>query len=154
MTGVAREARLEGAATLRDRVRFHGHPMVRALHPRTVEVTTDEHLTEQGDCIVGVGADKGCLGLDEGVKSALGTDGASVTIRILAGGETFVIRAVGGSGLRLSHPTDIVVRTTGFASDRTLALYADVAARDMPRAMVTALRDESQIGYLEIEVAR
>jgi uncharacterized protein len=128
--------------------------MVRALHPRTVEVTTEEDLTAKGDCIIGVGADKGCDGLNEELKGAIRVAGARVTVRISAGGETFVIRAVGSPQLSLSNRSEIVVRTTGFVSDRTLALNADFAARDIPRRMVDALRTESGVGYFEIEARR
>ena len=34
---------------------FFGHPNIRSLHGRTIEITREPHLTLQGDCIVGVG---------------------------------------------------------------------------------------------------
>ena len=37
-----------------ERIICRGHPLVRGTHPTTFEVTTEGHLTRQGDCIIGV----------------------------------------------------------------------------------------------------
>jgi uncharacterized protein len=133
-------------------VTFRGHPMVRSLHPTTIEVTTDEHLTVNGDCILGVAADKGCAGLSEAVREALKVDGAPVTIKLVAGSLSFSVRASGDARLELTHPADMVLRKSDFISDRTLAVRADAAAKDLPRNLVDALKDPRTVGYLEIEV--
>jgi uncharacterized protein len=126
--------------------------MVRSSHPTTIEVTTEEYLTENGDCIVGVGASKGCEGLDEKLKAGLRREGSRVTIRLLVGAEAFTITARGDPGLPLSHPHDMVIRKSGFVSDRTLAVDADAAARDIPRRLVAMLKDPRTTGKLEIAV--
>ena len=126
--------------------------MVRSFHPTTIEVTTEEHLTPRGDCIVGVAADKGCAGLSEEVKRALRVDGAPVTVRLVVGEMAFSVKALGDSRLELTHPHDIVLRKSDFVSDRTLAVGAGAAARDIPREMVDALKDPGTAGRLEIEV--
>ena len=136
----------------KDTVTFRGHAMVRSAHPTTIEVTTEEYLTENGDCIVGVGASKGCQGLDEAVKEGLRRAGSRVTIRLSAGGETFVVNARGDPRLELSHPHDMVIRKSDFVSERTLAVGADRSARDIPREMVRLLKDPKTTGMLEIEV--
>jgi len=142
-----------GAPVARDVVVFKGHPMVSSLHPRTIEVTTEDELTERGDCVIGVGADKGCAQLSQPVKEGLKTTGSRVTLRIVVGGESFELRASGDPGLELSHPHDIVIRKSGFLSDRTLVVRASAASMDLPRGMVRRLRDPSTVGRLEIEVA-
>jgi len=124
--------------------------MVRATHPRTLEVTTDPHLTSRGDCIIGVGADKGASGLSPSLKDLVVAKGSRVTVIIRVEGYTFSLRANGDPRLTLSHPQDIVVRTTNFPSDRTLALNSDLAARDVPRDMVRLLRNEETVGSMEI----
>jgi len=139
-------------ASVVERIRFHGHPMVRSLHPTTIEITTDEHLTEKGDCIVGVGAAKGCGQLGETLKTALRSDRAKVTLRVLVAGEAFVFTAEGDSMLELSHPHDIVIRKSRFLSNRTLAVGASAAAKDIPRSIVSKLRNPKTPGALEIEV--
>ncbi|MGD0319083.1 MAG: DUF371 domain-containing protein [Nitrososphaerales archaeon] len=133
-------------------MRFHGHPMVKSLHPTTIEITTEEHLTEKGDCIIGVGAAKGCGQLSETLKTALRSEKARVTIRILVGDECFELSAEGNRGLELWHPHDIVIRRSRFMSGRTLAVGASAAARDIPRSIVSKLKNPETVGTLEIEV--
>ncbi len=140
------------AQATRERILFHGHPMVRSLHPTTIEVTTEEHLTEKGDCIIGVGAAKGCGQLGEQLKAALRAEGSTVTIRVSAGAETFELTAEGDPGLELSHLHDIVIRKSRFLSGRTLAVGASAAAKDIPRSIVARLRNPGTVGALEIEV--
>lgn len=133
-------------------VTFHGHPMIRSAHPTTIEVTTEDHLTPKGDCIVGVGASSGCARLDADVKEGLRTKGSRVTIRLVVGNQAFEVRGEGDPRLELSHPSDIVIRRSDFVSDRTLAVHADAAARDIPREMVRLLKNPETAGRLEIEV--
>ena len=144
---------LSGREVLLESVDFRGHPLVRSLHPTTIEVTTEEFLTEKGDCIVGVGAAKGCRGLDDRVKEALRRKGSMVIIRIVVGPLSFSIRASGDPRLQLSHEHDMVIRKSDFISDRTLAIRADAAAKDIPREMANLLRNPKTVGSLEIEVA-
>lgn len=126
--------------------------MVRSLHPRTIEVTTDEHLTESGDCIIGVGAGVGCAGLQDDTKAALRTEGSTVRFRILVGGEEFLVKAHGDARLILEDEADMVIRKSSYVCGRTLAVRADYSAREIPRKMVAALRDPVTRGALEIEV--
>ena len=135
-----------------ERISFRGHPMVRATHRTTFEVTTDEHLTPDGDCIIGVGADRGCAQLGEAMKEALRSDRGKVRLTLTVGVETFVAEARGDPGLDLSHPHDMVIRKSGFLSDRTLAVGASAAARDIPRSMVAGLRSSGAVGTLLVEV--
>jgi hypothetical protein len=136
-----------------DSVLFRGHGMVRSTHPTTIEITTEEYLTENGDCIIGVAAAKGCAQLDERVKEALRTKGSAVTIRVAVGERTFQVNARGDPRLELTHPHDMVIRKSDFVSDRTLAVHADAAAKDLPRDMVRALKDPGTVGRLEVEVS-
>ncbi|MDG6953622.1 MAG: DUF371 domain-containing protein [Nitrososphaerota archaeon] len=136
----------------KDVVTFRGHPKVLSEHPTTIEVTTEGHLSERGDCIVGVSADKGCLGLNPEVKQGLRKTGTPVSVRIVVGGLSYLVAAQGDSRLKLTDPQDIVIRKSDFVSERTLALRADSSARDLPREMIRALRDPETKGRLEIEV--
>ncbi len=138
--------------TVKLRVGFHGHPMVKSLHETTIEITTEEHLTERGDCIIGVGAEFGCADLDGRLKSALRQEGANVHFKILAGDLVFDMEAHGDSRLELTHPHDMVIRKSDFVSDRTLAVGASAAAKDLPREIVEILKDPLAKGFLEIEV--
>jgi len=73
---------------------------------------------------------------------------------LAVGNHAFEVRAEGDPRLELSHPKDIVIRRSDFVSDRTLAVHADAAAKDVPREMVRLLRDPCTLGRLEIEVAK
>lgn len=134
-----------------DVVSFRGHPMVRSLHPTTIEVTTETHLTERGDCIIGVGASKGCADLDRRVRKGIQA-GARLVLCIRTTGETFTVRCRGDPRLELSDAHDIVVRKSEFISGRTLALRASAAAKDVPRSIVRRLKDPDARGVLEIMV--
>jgi hypothetical protein len=127
--------------------------MVRSSHPTTIEITTEEYLTENGDCIIGVGASKGCAQLAEGVKEGLKRKDSRVAVRIVVGEHGFTVWAKGDPRLQLSHPHDIVIRKSDFISDRTLAVHADAAARNIPREMFRLFKDPGTVGRLEIEVS-
>ena len=43
-----------------EEIEFNGHPEVRGEHKTTMEITTEKHLTEKGDCIIGVNAKVAC----------------------------------------------------------------------------------------------
>ncbi len=137
----------------REEIPFRGHPMVRALHRTTLEVTKEEHLTPDGDCIIGVAAGKGCAGLGEETKRALRAEGSRVKITIRVGGDSFVVTARGHPGLELAHRGDIVVRKSDFLSDRTLVVGASASAIDIPRSMVAKLRSPDTVGLMEVEVS-
>jgi hypothetical protein len=126
--------------------------MILALHPTTIEITTDEHLSRRGDCIVGVGAEKGCAGLSREAKRVLREVSSAVRLRIVVGGEVFETRARGDPRLTLTHPHDMVIRKSDYASDRTVAVSAGAASRDIPRSIVSALRRKDTVGFLEIGV--
>jgi len=126
--------------------------MVRSTHPRTIEITTEGHLTENGDCIIGVGASKGCAGLDPRVREGLKRSGSRVTIRIVVGQAVFDVKASGDPRLELTHEHDMVIRKSDYVSDRTLAVGADSASIDIPRDMIRLLQDQKTEGRLEIEV--
>lgn len=126
--------------------------MIRASHANTIEVTKESYLSEEGDCIIGVQASRGCQDLNEHLKKALKREGARVLVRISAKEIEFELEASGDPRLLLTHPHEIVLRKSDFVSDRTLAVRADASARDIPRDLVRALKDPNTTGRFEIEV--
>lgn len=135
----------------RDVVEFRGHRMVRATHPTTIEVTTEDYLTEDGDCIIGVGASKGCAGIATDVRERL-REGSRATFRIVVEGLSFAVNASGDPRLELSDPHEMVIRKSDFVSGRTLAVRADAASRSIPREIIRLLKNPAARGRLEIEV--
>lgn len=138
--------------TLSEVIEFKGNPMIRATHPTTLEVTKDHHLTSRGDCIVGTSADRGLADLPDEMKRAIRSDARRVRMTLETAGHSFKFAARGDPRLSLSSEKDIVVRRSLYTCDRTLAVLANVAARDIPRKIVHSLRDANCFGTLKIEV--
>ena len=119
-----------------------GHPNITAKHRTTLEVTKDENLTLRGDCIIGVRADKAICDIDDKIKNWLKL-GYAVKIEIVLPqyGLKDSLKAFGSSKMTFKHKTDIVVRRSDFVCDRTVAIKADKAAKDIDREIVELLRD-------------
>jgi hypothetical protein len=77
-------------------------------------------------------------------KENLRKDEAKLTVLIEAGGIVERIDASGSSQLILAHPTDMVIRKSGYICNRTLAIQADKAACDLSREFAMRLRNSSQ----------
>jgi hypothetical protein len=137
----------------RDVVRARGHPMVRGTHRTTFELTKEEALTIQGDCIIGVGADKGAADLDPVLKRVLGDDRAVLVTRLSVGNETVEVHSRGSAALTLDHPTDLVWRRSTFTSDRTVGIRSDYVAATLPGSIIERLRAGGELVVeLEAEV--
>src|SRR5215216_1833734 len=113
---------------IQDEVMFYGHPNIRSLHAKTIEITKDEHLTPRGDCIVGVKANKACADLDE----------------------SFLILGMGDERLSMLNAHDIVIRKTTFVCPRTMSVLCDKASSDLPRKLVNMLQDQETKGIFRI----
>lgn len=125
---------------MREVVICRGHPNVMATHNTTIEITKEPELTPAGDCIVGVGADKGMLELPEKFKAALRA-GNGVQVTLECGGVTDTVNAKGSLELTLDHPTDMVIRKSEYVCGRTLAIGADKAAVDLKRELIEKLKE-------------
>jgi len=122
---------------------FHatGHPAVLSAHPSTIEITKEKRLSARGDCIVAVNSSIGPADLPRDLRTALSREEAKVQLSLAVDEFEFIVKGDGGPRLTLPHPTDFVMRRSGFISDRTLMIHADKAACDLPRDMVKLLRD-------------
>ena len=130
---------------LTERIRCRGHPLVHASHRTTFEVTTEEHLSRQGDCIIGVGADRGAAGLSPGFRHTLADDRAVLVTRLLAGGYSVEVLGRGSSRMTLAHPADLVWRRSGYVDSRTVAIHCDRTAATLPRDLVVVLREGAEL---------
>ena len=129
---------------LQEQIEAYGHENIQAIHPSTLMFTKEKHLSNTGDCIIGVAANKAGVDLDQKFKDALRKSNAKLTIIIEAGGLTEQIVAFGSPELTLTHQTDIVIRKSDYISDRTLAIHADKSSNDLPRLMVEKLKNPNQ----------
>lgn len=64
--------------------------------------------------------------------------------------ESFTVEGRGSRGLTFTDPHEIVVRKSGFVSGRTLMVYSNKAAADIPRRMVKLLQDPAETVRIEI----
>jgi len=125
-------------------IHARGHENVQATHKTTFEITREKALTKRGDCVVAVDATKGAVGLHPRFKEAAKKEGAQITITIGAGELKEVVNAWGSPQLLFLHPTDLVVRKSGYVCGRTIAIRADKGAIDISREIVEKLRDPYQ----------
>ena len=121
-----------------------GHENVQATHPSTLMFTKEKHLSNTGDCIVAIAADKALVDLNQTFKDSLRKPNAKLTIIIEADGLTGQIKAFGSPILMLNHPTDVVVRKSDYISDRTLAIQADKSSNDLDRDLIEKLKNPKQ----------
>jgi len=121
-----------------------GHKNVQSTHRTTFEVTKETSITKQGDCIIAVEATRAAVDLPFEFKEASRKEGARMTMTIEAGKLKEIVKAKCSPQLRFTHPTDLVVRKSGYVCGRTLAIRADKAAIDFSRKLVEKLKDPRQ----------
>lgn len=125
-------------------IQAYGHKNIQALHKSTFEITKEERLSKRGDCIIAVSADKGFNELSENFKTLMRSKNALLIINIKADDFMDVVKAYGNPFLSFTHPTDMVVRKSGYICGRTLAIHADKAACDLSRSLISALKNPWQ----------
>jgi hypothetical protein len=126
-------------------IRCRGHPLVLGTHPTTFEVTAEDHLTENGNCIIGIAADKGCEGLSAEFKTVLAHDDAVLVTRIECNGVSVEVKSRGSSQMMLNHPTDMVWRKSTFVCGRTIGILSDYVARTLPRDLISELMEGKEM---------
>jgi len=129
---------------------FYGHPNVLATHPRTIEITKDNYLTKEGDCIVGINANKACNDINPKLRRLITQDNIPIQFEIIVGTLSFEIKGFGNSQLTLSNSHDIVIRTSNYISTRTVSINCNKAAIHIPRDIIMLLQDSNIKGSLII----
>jgi hypothetical protein len=122
----------------------YGHENIQATHASTFEITKDARLSEKGDCVIAVSADKSMADLSPEFKQNLRRENTRIVILIETEEETEAVNAFGSQRLTLTHPRDIVVIKSDYICSRTLAIQADKAACGFSRKLVEKLRNPKQ----------
>jgi len=135
---------------LYEEVKAHGHPNIRALHKTTFEITREEELSERGDCIIGVGADKGVSDLNPSFLEKLRRNDSILVIVLEANGVREHVLAHGSARLLLNSFDKIIVRKSDHIDGSTLAVRANKAAADLDRGLVSVLRKPSTVLYMRL----
>ena len=115
--------------------------------------TKDKDLSETGDCIVAVVADKAVVDLSQQFKDALRKPNAKLTIIIEADGLQEQVIAFGSPKLILTHPNDMVIRKSNYICNRTLAIHADKSANELSRELVEKLKSAKQKAKITLIVS-
>ena len=122
----------------------YGHENVTSHNRMTLEVTKETHLTKRGDCIIALAANKGARDLSPEFKKLAQNEKAKITITIEADDQVEVVNACGHPQLSFTHLTDLVVRKSDYTCNRTLAVHADKAAKDLAKTLVEKLQNPRQ----------
>jgi hypothetical protein len=117
----------------------YGHPNISARHKTTLMITKDNYLTIRGDCVVGIGSEKGLLDFPKEFKEAVKDDDATIILVLGIDELSFIVTGRGHSDLAYSHPFDIVSRKSDYICDRTLMVESDKAASDIDPRMLRLL---------------
>jgi hypothetical protein len=129
-----------------------GHPNIRSTHPTTIMFTKERQVTQRGDCVVAVAADKSVADLSAEFKAALRKPNAKLKIQLRVDDLVGEVNASGSPELVLNHPDDLVIRKSEFISDRTLAVKADKSSGDLSRTVVEKLKNPEQEVTLTLTV--
>jgi hypothetical protein len=125
------------------RFKAYGHENVIGEHKTTVEITTEDFLTKQGTCIVGVRGTQRLSDLPSEIKELATLETTTIVLVLKVAGISEQVTGTGGKDLTYSDSTSMVARTSSFQCGRTLMVNADKAASDLSREFIEQLKNES-----------
>jgi hypothetical protein len=116
----------------------HGHENLLGAHKATLEFTAENHLTKNGDCIIGVSAQ---FDLQKLLKFIEHNKDRKITAQISCGElrDTFTFYL----NPSFSDAHEMVIRKTDFISTRTLGIRSDKAAADISRTIIEKAKDKN-----------
>ena len=135
-----------------EEVEFYGHRNVLSTHPRTIEITKDDYLTSDGNCIIGIKANKACNNLNPKLQKMLTKDNNPIKFEIIVDDEICSIYGYGNSKFTLKNSHDIVIRTSNYVCPRTASILCDKASIHIPRIIIAKLQNPNTKGILKISV--
>lgn len=133
-------------------VKARGHVNITAKHETTIEVIRDDYLTPQGDCIIGVNANKASSDLSEDFKETLKNNDTVLIVVLLSRSTYDYLIARGSSSLKLTDRRKIIIRKSDYIDDATLAIKSNKAAKDLSRELVRELVDGAQLYVVLIAI--
>ena len=133
-----------------EKISAYGHGCITSKHGTTTEFTKDKNMGWEGHCIVAVKSDKSCHDVSDNLKKALKL-GKKIIIKLKSGQVLDTIIAYGHPNLTLKNRNDMVIRTSGFVDDRTLAVHANKSSNRLSRELVRSLKNPRQKVDITIE---
>lgn len=124
------------------KIRTKGHENVTSHHRSTFEITKDVEIGPTADCIVGVDMDKSMLDFPEEFKEKIANSNTKIQVILDTENGHDEIVGYGHEDLTLTHPTDIVCRTSDYTCSRTLMIRADKSAADLDENLVEDLKNK------------
>ena len=121
------------------RFKAYGHENVIGEHKTTVELTTEDYLTKQGTCIVGVRATQKLSDIASEVRRLATLETTKIVLVMEIAGIREQVTGTGGNNLSYTDSVSMVARTSSFQCGRTLMINADKAASDLSREFVSLL---------------
>ena len=124
------------------KIRTKGHKNVTSHHKSTFEITKDVEIGPTADCIIGTDMDKSMLDFPQEFKDMIANSNTKISVVLDTENGHDEINGYGHEDLTLTHPTDIVCRTSDYTCSRTLMIRANKAARDLDEKLIEDLKNE------------
>lgn len=124
------------------KIKSKGHKNVSSLHKSTFEITKDLEIGPTADCIIGVDMNDSMLDFPQKFKDKIANSNTKILVLLDTPNAHDEIIGFGHENLTLSHPTDIVCRTSDFTCPRTLMIKSTKAARDLNHDLINDLKNE------------
>ena len=124
------------------KIKSKGHKNVSSEHKSTFEITKDVEIGPTADCIIGVDMDESMLDFSEEFKNKIANSNTKIAVLLDTPNAHDEIIGYGHEDLTLTHPTDIVCRTSYFTCPRTLMIKSSKAASDLDLELINDLKNE------------
>ncbi|MBE6505965.1 MAG: DUF371 domain-containing protein [Methanobrevibacter millerae] len=124
------------------KIKSKGHKNVSSEHKSTFEITKDLEIGPTADCIIGVAMDESMLDFSQEFKDKIADSNTKIAVLLDTPNAHDEIIGYGHEDLTLTHPTDIVCRTSDYTCSRTLMIKSSKAARDLDLDLINDLKNE------------
>jgi hypothetical protein len=109
-----------------------GHPKITAEHRSTLEFTKEDHVSGNGDCILGVSSNHNIGDLNK-------LNGRLIFVINVDGLEDS-FEATIPKNHEITDKKELVIRTSSFVSSRTYAIASSKASIDIDRNLIEVLK--------------
>ena len=135
------DKRLENTRTGMHRVDFvaYGHENIIGKHKTTVEITSENTLTLQGTCIIGVRMSQKLCDLSDDIKKMVKSERTRIHLKMKVDDECEEVVGYGSPRLTYESSISMVARTSSFECGRTLMVKADKAASALSSKFIALL---------------
>lgn len=133
-------------------IKAYGHANISATHNSTIEITKDDYLTPQGDCIIGVNANKAAGELSQQFKDIIKDDNTIIIIVFVTSNNFDYLIARGSKELNPKSNRKIIIRRSDYIDESTIAIKSSKAAKDISRKLVEDLMNGSQLYVILIAI--